>query len=138
MIATLLFAGVAIVAVATFAGIAIAVTKSKTASDVRGAELGKDLEVSRANEKTQSTRADAEKERGDALDAAIAKFAADAVGPVDGSAARLLEAVNAIRAGASGRTGAPVVRDDGAAGAAAGPVDPASDSDLLEPGEELR
>jgi hypothetical protein len=137
VIAELVFAGLALAAVTTFALIAITSIKGKGKADVRAAEIGKGLEVALANEKTQSARADAEKERGDALDAAIAKFAADAVGVVDGSAARLLEAANALRAGAPGRAGASVVRDTGAAEEAAGPVDPARDSDLLRPGEDL-
>jgi hypothetical protein len=134
VIAELLFAGVALVAVSTFAGIAISALRGKGASDVRAAELGKDLEVSRANEKTQSARADAEKERADALDAAIAKSLAAAVGDIDGAFKRLQEAMDADRTRTSGRSGAALVRDAGAGEAPTGTGHRESDSDLLEPG----
>lgn len=89
--------------------------------------LSKDLD-------RESARADSEKERADALDAAIAKFAADAVGSIDGSHERLLEAVAAIRANVPSRGGSDPVRDAGSPQASTGTEHREGDSDLLEPG----
>jgi hypothetical protein len=102
--------------------------------DARAAALAVRMEVAIANAKTESNRADAEKERADALDAAIARCAADAVGPVDGSWERLLQTSAELRASAAGRLGAPAVRDAGDTGGTA-EADRADPDRLLEPGE---
>lgn len=66
-----------------------------------------------------------------ALDLAIAKYASEAVGPIDGALARMLEAAQAIKADSAAPS--ELRADPGAPG---GPpaTHPTSDTDLLEPG----
>jgi len=109
-------------------------TKEAGKQEARGDAYVVRLEVAVANGKNESARADFEKGRADALDAAIAKLAADAVGPVDGAFAELLQAASAARAGAAGRSGAGVVPDAGAPGGEAG-ADRDDPDGLLKPGE---
>lgn len=86
-----------------------------------------DCRTALANAKTESARADFEKGRADALDAAIVVAAHSA--PVDGAYVRLLEAAEAART--AGGAGAGGVRD---AGASSEPAKPLGPDDLLPPG----
>jgi hypothetical protein len=125
----------ALVAVTTFASLAYVSKRDAGKQDARCVELSVRLELAQANVLKQTKRADSEKKRGDRLDAAIAKMAAKALGPVHGSAAELLQEVSRIRSTAPDGGDTSGVRDDRADGATPEPIDPASDSDLLRPGE---
>jgi hypothetical protein len=105
---------------------AITATRRAGEQQARGDVMAVRMEVAIANAKNESNRADAEKERADALDAAIVLCAADAVGPVAGSFERLLQARAA--ASTANRDRAPAVRDAGTASGEASPLGP---DDLL-------
>lgn len=104
-------------------------TERRAGEEAKGrAELAVRLEVASANTKTEAARADFEKGRADALDAAI--VAAVAAGPVDGSYERLLQARHGAGASSAGRGDAAEVRDEGDAGQPAATLGP---DDLLPP-----
>ncbi len=128
MIAALVAAGVVALALTTLAVYAITATRRAGSEQARADVLAVRWEAAIANAKTEAARADFEKGRADALDAAIVEAAA--AGPIAGSYERLLQARRG--AGSADRRSADVVRDAGADGGETRAVGP---DDLLEPGE---
>lgn len=128
--AVLIFASLALAAVSGFAWAAIAATRGQGKQDARATELAVRLEVSMANTKIQSARADAGEERANGLDALIDEMAAFD----DPAVARAH-----VLSRRSRKAGATDARRGGAGEVQGGGLDPAvasgSDDALLKPGE---
>jgi hypothetical protein len=119
----------ALVAVTSFAIYAIAAERRAGAATARADVADKSVEVAAANLDAMTKDRDAQKERGDALDQALADAAA--TGPTDGAFDRLLSRWQATRAAAGGDA-AQAVRNAGASGSETSSAGP---DGLLRPGE---
>lgn len=106
---------------------ALSARKEAGNEKARHAELAVRLEAAVANAKTEAARADFERGRADALDAAIVDAAV--AGPVDGSFERLLQVSKATRA--AGGAGAGELHQPSDGGEPAPALGP---DDLLPPG----
>jgi len=115
--------------VATFGIWALVSTRSAGNEKAMRIAAEKDRDALATNLKNESARADKQEKRANALDAAIAKEATDAVGPVDGSLVRLLQ--EAARHRAPDPVVGEIVREPGAASGTAPTLGP---DDLLPPG----
>jgi hypothetical protein len=127
--------GITAIAVAGLIGFgvaALAARKDAGSEKARADVLAVRLETAIANMKTETLAKNAEKERADALDDAIATEAVAAVGSVGGSFERLLQASSDARARAAGRRGPAVVP---VAEPAGGEAEAVGSDDLLKPGE---
>lgn len=122
---------VVVVLTGAFLTLALALrSETRRAGDEKAARTNAEAErdAAKVNAKNESARADFQKGRADALDAAIVRHAAGR--PVDGSF-ELLEARERANAGAAGDRGADELHHAGAGEAAPEAVDP---DRLLPPG----